>query len=210
LPEGKCLSGFCYKEDYIMQEIKCVYVNCGSSPGVRPEYQSEAFSFGKEVASRGMSLVYGGSNLGLMGAVALGCLEAGGHVTGVIPESLNKKVEHPELSKLIVVKNMHERKKTMFEMADAIVALPGGIGTFEEFLEALTWAQLGYHTKPCGLLNICNYFKAMLDLLEHAVEERFLQKLNFDMVMHDEMPAALLDKLQSYTAPEIEKWLDKQ
>lgn len=187
----------------------CVY--CGSSPGRRPEYRAAARALGHEIAARGLGLVYGGASIGVMGAVADAVLERGGEVIGVIPHSLAvKEVAHDALAELIVVTSMHERKAKMAELSDAFAALPGGWGTLEEIFEMLTWAQLGLHEKPCGLLNVADYFDPLYRFLENAVSERFVKAEHRAMIILEDDPARLLDRCRDYRAPAVRKWLDPE
>ncbi|MFQ5650192.1 MAG: TIGR00730 family Rossman fold protein [bacterium] len=187
----------------------CVY--CGSSPGARPDYRAEAENLGQLLARRKIGLVYGGSNVGIMGMLADSVLASGGHVTGVIPKFLvDKEVAHPALSDQRIVDSMHERKMLMADLADGFIALPGGLGTLEEFFEALAWSQLGLHRKPCGLLNVTDYFTHLIRFLDHAVEQRFLAQAHRAMVLVAEGAETLLQKLISYQPPLIEKWLDRE
>src|SRR5690242_19117334 len=157
--------------------MKRVCVFAGSSAGVRPEYVSAAADFGTVLAGRGIELVYGGARVGLMGAVAGAVLAGGGRVTGVIPKALvEKEVAHGGLTELRVVTSMHQRKALMADLADAFIALPGGWGTLDEMFEILTWAQLGLHRKPCGLLNVFGYFDRLLAFLDHTMEEGFVRR----------------------------------
>jgi uncharacterized protein (TIGR00730 family) len=166
---------------------------------------------GREIARRGLELVYGGGNIGLMGIVADAVLEAGGHVIGVIPEGLMaREVGHRALPDLRVVGSMHDRKAMMADLADAFVALPGGFGTMEEFFEVLTWAQLGIHTKPCALLNVAGYYDALLALFDTFVGERFVSREYRALVLDDTDPARLLDTIASYTPPPLEKWITEE
>lgn len=186
----------------------CVY--CGSSPGAQPEYAQAARELGRVLAVRGLGVVYGGSNVGLMGQLADGALEAGGEVIGVIPRMfVNKGIDHWGITEIRVVDSMHERKAIMAELGDAFVALPGGMGTLEEFFEVLTWAQLGMHHKPCGLLNVRGYYSKLNDFLDYAVAQRFVKAEHRSMVLIAETPDALLRKFQEYRAPVIEKWMDR-
>jgi uncharacterized protein (TIGR00730 family) len=188
--------------------MKSVCVYCGSSPGKSPRYREAARELGHEMVARGFDLVYGGAGIGVMGAVADAVLERGGEVTGVIPYSLStKEVAHDGLTELIVVSSMHERKAKMADLADAFVALPGGWGTCEEIFEMLTWAQLGFHEKPCGLLNVAGYYDSLFAFLEHAVVERFVREEYRPMMIMEDDPAALLDRFAVYQAPQVRKWL---
>jgi uncharacterized protein (TIGR00730 family) len=160
------------------------------------------------MVARGLDLVYGGASVGVMGAVADAVLERGGSVTGVIPYSLSsKEVAHSGLDELIVVGSMHERKASMAELADAFVALPGGWGTCEEIFEMLTWAQLGFHEKPCGLLNAAAYYDPLFAFLEHAIDEGFVREQYRPMMIMEEDPARLLDRFEAYQAPRVKKWI---
>ena len=186
----------------------CVF--CGSSPGVRPEYTSAARQLASCLATQGIRLVYGGARVGLMGELADGVLHAGGEVTGVIPEGLlAREVAHTDLRDLRIVPTMHERKALMAELADGFLALPGGAGTLEEFFEVWTWAQLGIHRKPCGLLNVDGYFDGLLTFLDHAVTERFLRVEHRAMVLVDNDAARLLERFAGYRAPGVAKWIDR-
>ena len=186
--------------------MKRICVFCGSSPGVKPEYVEAARLLGQTLAERKVVLVYGGSRVGLMGQVAKACLEAGGEVIGVIPRQLvAMEVAYKELAQLVVVESMHERKARMAELADGFIALPGGLGTFEEFLEVLTWAQLGMHRKPCGVLNTCGYYDKLLSFVDQAVEQQFVEKVHREMIQVDESPAGLLGKFDAYQAPTADK-----
>lgn len=187
----------------------CVF--CGSSPGARSEYVEQAAALGRELAERGILLVYGGATVGLMGRVADAALAAGGAVVGVIPRALaEKEVVHEGLTELHVVESMHERKSLMAELAEGFIALPGGMGTFEELLEMLTWAQLGVHRRPCGLLDVAGYYQPLLAMLDRAVEERFLRPEHRRLLLVDRRPRELLDRMADYTAVGVTKWLDSE
>jgi uncharacterized protein (TIGR00730 family) len=189
-----------------MMKNICVY--CGSNPGRLPEFRAAARLLGYEMASRGLGLVYGGASIGVMGAVADAVLERGGQAIGVIPYSLaTKEVSHDGLDELIVVDSMHERKARMAELSDGFIALPGGWGTIEEIFEMLTWAQLGFHEKPCGLLNVASYYDPLFAFLENAIEQQFVKEAYRPMIMMDEAPAALLDRFDEYRAPKVKKWI---
>lgn len=186
----------------------CVFA--GSSPGARAEYATAARDLGHALARRQIELVYGGARVGLMGAVADAILAGGGRVTGVIPESLmTKEIAHGGLTALNVVASMHERKAVMSDLADGFIALPGGWGTLEEFFEVLTWAQLGMHRKPCGLLNACGYFDRLLAFVDQTVEERFVKLENRAMILVSAEPDALLQQFAEYSPPVVEKWIDR-
>jgi uncharacterized protein (TIGR00730 family) len=186
----------------------CVF--CGSSPGARSDYAATARMLGASLARRAVRLVYGGARVGLMGELADAVLHAGGEVTGVIPESLRaREVAHTDLRDLRIVGSMHERKALMSDLADGFLAIPGGAGTLEEFFEMWTWAQLGIHRKPCGLLNVHGYFDGLLTFLDHAVSERFLRLEHRAMVLVDDDAERLLERFIAYRAPEVEKWIDR-
>lgn len=187
----------------------CVY--CGSNPGRRPEYTRAADRLGKILVENGLGLVYGGASVGVMGAVADAALAGGGEVIGVIPSALaTREVAHPGLSDLHVVESMHERKAKMAELSDAFVALPGGWGTIEEIFEALTWAQLGLHGKPCGLLNVAGYFDHLQAFLEHAMDQAFVKPEYRPMIMVEEDPEKLLEHFADYRAPHVKKWISEE
>jgi uncharacterized protein (TIGR00730 family) len=170
------------------------------------EYVQAAERLGRVLVKRGIGLVYGGASVGMMGKIARSVVARGGEVIGVIPEALVKKeVAFEELADLRVVGSMHERKALMADLADGFVALPGGLGTLEEFLEVLTWAQLGLHSKPCGLLNVCSYFGSLISFLDKAVEENFIRPEHRSMVLIHEDPDELLNRLDSYEPPKIDK-----
>ena len=187
----------------------CVY--CGSSPGSLSSYCEAARGLGHELAARGYGLVYGGASIGVMGAVADAVLDAGGAAIGVIPHSLAvKEVSHAGLDELIVVSSMHERKARMAELSDGFIALPGGWGTIEEIFEMLTWAQLGFHEKPCGLLNVSGYFDELFRFLERAFEQRFVKAEYRPMLMKETAAPELIDRFERYRAPRVRKWLGPQ
>ncbi len=191
--------------------MKRVCVFCGSSAGSRPEYRACAEELGAELTRRKIGLVFGGGNVGLMGAIADSVLKAGGEAIGVIPEHLmNREIGHKQLAKLHVVGSMHERKALMADLSDAFVALPGGFGTLEEFCEVLTWGQLGLHEKPCGIVNILGYYTPLLAMLDHAVEQRFLKPQNRGLVLARDTPTELLDAFASWRPVHVEKWLDRE
>lgn len=186
--------------------MKRICVFCGSSPGSRPEYLQAARQLGHTLASKGIGLVYGGGRVGMMGKIAESVLEKGGEVIGVIPKELvEKKVAYTGLADLRVVGSMHERKALMADLSDGFIALPGGLGTIEEFFEVVTWAQLGIHPKPCGLLNIVQYYNKLLDFLDHTVSEKFVELEHRSMILVDENPEKLLQKFESYRPPKIDK-----
>jgi uncharacterized protein (TIGR00730 family) len=183
-------------------ELKSVCVFCGSRMGARPEYLEGARALGTELARRGLALVYGGTSVGLMGAMADAALAAGGKVVGVLPQVLSdREVAHPRLTELHLVDSMHTRKAMMAERADAFIAMPGGIGTFEELFEVTTWAQLGIHHKPIGLLNVADYYEPLLAMMKRAVDEGFIAETRAQPFACDPSPAALLDTLAKAGQP---------
>lgn len=191
--------------------MKRILVFCGSSPGRQPAYVEQAKALGELTAERGLGLVYGGASVGLMGAVADAALQAGGEVIGVIPNRLvQAEVAHAGLTDLRVVDTMHERKALMSELADAVVALPGGTGTLDELFELFTWSQLGLHRMPIGLLDVADYWQPLLAFLDHAVQERFLRAEHRDTLLVDTSAESLLDRLAGYRHQAADKWLDRQ
>jgi uncharacterized protein (TIGR00730 family) len=191
-------------------ESICVY--CGSSDNIDPVYIEAANEMGKAIAERGLQLWYGAGSTGLMGALADGALEAGGEVIGVIPAMFNTpQLAHSGLTRLEVVESMHQRKVRLAEQADAFMALPGGFGTFEEFFEILTWAQVGLHRKPVGLLNVKGYFEPLMRMVEHARNEGFIYDEHRTLFTCKSKPVELLDALNSYLPPEgLERWLTRE
>jgi len=182
----------------------CVY--CGSSAGKDPLYLQAARDLGKEIADRRLALVYGGGKVGLMGAVARAAMDSGGHVIGVIPKALQEQeLAFSEVSELRVVDSMHERKAIMAELADGFVALPGGYGTIEEIFEVLTWSQLGFHTKPCGILNVNHYYDRLLEFLDDAVKAQFIFQPHRDLILPAGSPAQLLDLFAAYQPVRMNK-----
>lgn len=186
--------------------MKRICVFCGSSPGARQEYVDAAREMGRALARRNIGLVYGGGNVGLMGEIATAAEEAGGEVIGVIPKWLvDREVAYTALKDLRVVNSMHERKALMAGLSDGFVALPGGLGTIEEFFEAATWAQLGIHKKPCGLLNVCGYYDSLMTFLDHTTEEMFVRPENRGMIMIEEDSDRLIDMFESYSPVTVDK-----
>lgn len=186
--------------------MKRVCVFCGSSPGARPGYSTAARELGRILARRKIGLVYGGGDVGLMGVIARATVEAGGEVTGVIPRWLvEKEVAYTGLKDLRIVDSMHERKALMAELSDGFIAMPGGLGTIEEFFEALTWAQLGIHVKPCGLLNVEGYYDRLTEFVCHMADESFMRPENLSMLLTDENPERLLDALDAYVPKVADK-----
>lgn len=187
--------------------MKTVCVYCGSNPGVRGEYADAARELAKHLASAGVGIVYGGASKGLMGILADEMLAAGGTVVGIIPAALQaREIAHLGLTELHVVQSMHERKAMMAELSDGFVALPGGFGTLEEIVEALTWAQLRIHEKPCGLLNVAGYFDGLLQYFDHAQAEGFLRPAHRRMLLVAQGPADLMRQFAEYRAPVLQKW----
>lgn len=184
----------------------CVY--CGSSPGRDPAYREAAVTFGRTLARRELGLVYGGGDVGLMGAVADAVLEAGGEAHGVIPGALlEREPGHEGLTTLEVVDSMHDRKARMVELADGFVALPGGFGTVEELMEVLTWAQLGFHADPCGCLNVEGYFDSLVEFFDRQVDAGFVSEAHREMVVVADDPDVLLDAFAGYEAPPVKQYI---
>lgn len=190
--------------------IDVITVFCGSSTGTDPEHRAGAVALGELLVERGIDVVYGGGSVGLMGVVADTVLAGGGRVTGVIPRHLwEKEVGHQDLTELLIVETMHERKMEMADRGDAFIALPGGIGTFEELFEALTWTQLGIHEKPVGVLDLAGFYGPLLDFLDRTVTAGFLRPEHRANVLAATTPEALLEVLAAWTMPTTEKWLDR-
>jgi uncharacterized protein (TIGR00730 family) len=186
--------------------MKRICVFCGSSPGIKRDYIDTTKLLGVTLAKRNITLVYGGAKVGLMGQLAKACLEAGGEVIGVIPKHLvGMELAYNEITQLYKVNSMHERKNKMSDLSDGFIALPGGIGTIEEFFEILTWAQLGLHYKPCGLLNICYYFDQLIKFLDYSVKQQFIESEHRNMIQIDEDPNELINKFELYIAPKTDK-----
>ena len=189
--------------------LRAVAVYCGSNRGTDPVYARAAASLGRLLAERGIRLVYGGGDVGLMGVLADAVRDAGGEILGVITRALvDREVAHPGLTNLTVVETMHERKATMSDAADAFIMLPGGYGTFDEFFEVVTWTQLGIHLKPCAILDVNGYFGPLLGLLDHAAGQGFLRDDHREMVLTGTDPAGLLGMLAAWTPVTTDKWLD--
>lgn len=190
-------------------ELRHVCVYCGSSPGADPAYAEMAVALGRELVRRDIGLVYGGGAVGLMGILADSVLAAGGHVIGIIPEFLHsREIHHEGVSDLRIVSSMHERKSLMADSADAFVALPGGIGTFEELFEALTWTQLGVHDKPIGLLDVADFWTPLIALVDRAVKDKFLKPDAAAALMYATSPAGILDGFADFVPPDRNKWFD--
>lgn len=193
-----------------MHSIKSICVYCGSSSGRQPLYADAAVSLAESLVKRNIRLVYGGAGIGIMGWLADQVLQRGGEVIGVIPEALaHKEIAHANLTELHVTRSMHERKMRMAELADGFIALPGGIGTLEELFEIWTWAQLGFHQKPCGLLNVGNYYDALIQFLDHMQAEQFVKAHHHDMLMVETDADSLLERFGSYQATAAKQWLGK-
>ncbi|WP_116789653.1 TIGR00730 family Rossman fold protein [Flavobacterium psychrotrophum] len=191
--------------------MKNITVFCASSFGTDAIFEQEAFQLGATLAKNNIGLVYGGAQVGLMGAVANGALSAGGTVTGVLPHFLQtKEIAHAGLTELILTETMHERKTKMNDLSDGVIALPGGFGTLEELFEILTWAQLGLHKKPVALLNVNGFYDELIAFIDTMVGKGLLKAVNRDMLLVDTNADALLDKMRSYKAPEVGKWISKE
>ncbi len=190
--------------------LKSVCVFCGASPGARPIYHEAAAQLGRHIAERGLTLVYGGGAVGLMGVVADAALAAGGEVIGIIPQSLERaEIGHKGLTRLEVVDGMHARKARMAELADAFIALPGGLGTLEELFEVWTWGQLGYHAKPLGLLEVDGFYARLTDFLDHLVAERFVREQHRAILQVSASPAELLARMDAWLPTAAPKWVDR-
>lgn len=186
--------------------MKRICVFCGSSPGAQPEYNQVAQQLGQTLVRKNIGLVYGGGKVGLMGKIAQTVMEGGGEVIGVIPQGLvEKEVALTGLADLRIVDSMHSRKALMVELSEGFIALPGGLGTIEEFFEVLTWAQLGIHQKPCGLLNVNGYFNKLIEFMGHTVSEQFVTKEHHSMILIDQTPAGLLQQFEAYQPPMVDK-----
>jgi len=189
--------------------LKRVCVFCGSNSGASPVYAEAARDLARLLAARKLGLVYGGGNVGLMGILADAMLEAGGEVIGVIPQSLvAREVAHHGVTELRIVQTMHERKAMMNDLSDGFIALPGGFGTLDEFFEVLTWSQLGYHGKPCGMLDVGGYFRELFAMLDRAVAEKFLSPAHRSLVIADADAASLLGRMEAYRPVAAGKWTD--
>jgi len=192
-------------------QLRSLGVYCGSSPGLLPIYRETAHALGVQLAREGIVLVYGGGNVGLMGVVADGALAEGGKVIGVIPDSLKlKEVAHGGLTELHVVKCMHERKKVIADLSDAFLALPGGVGTIEEILEAFTWSQLGIHAKPCALLNTAGYYDLLIRFLHYTAEQRFLKGDYLGSLIVEADVTSALAQIRAYAPIIADKWIDRE
>lgn len=191
--------------------MKSIAVFCGSSVGASPIYKESAVELGHVLAKHQITLVYGGANVGLMGVIADAVLEQGGQVIGILPFFLqDREIAHKGLTELIMVNSMHERKAKMAELADGFIALPGGPGTMEEFFEIFTWGQLGLHHKPCGFLNINQYFDPMVSMFDVMQREQFMQPKYRSMIITDNTPEGILKQFSKYTAPSVKTYLNDQ
>lgn len=191
--------------------MNSIVVFCGSSEGTKPSYTQQGYVLGQTLAAQKITLVYGGAKIGVMGEIARGALEAKGKVIGVIPEFLKiREVFHTALSELIVTQDMHERKLKMHELSDGIIMLPGGYGTLEEFFEMLTWGQLGLHQYPIGVLNTDGFYDELLKMLFKMVNQGFVKKENYDMILVDETVYGLLEKMKNYNPLPVPKWIKKE
>lgn len=190
--------------------MKNITVFCGSSFGTDDIYKNQAFLLGQTFAKQQIQLIYGGADVGLMGTVADGVLSEGGKAIGVLPQFLqSKEIAHKNLTKLIIVETMHERKMKMNDLCDGVIVLPGGYGTLEEFFEMITWAQLGLHKKPIGILNIDGFYDDLIKLVQTMVNKGFLKQVNSDMLLISNSIDELLEKMKNYQAPSVGKWISK-
>ena len=190
--------------------MKHLCVFCGSNKGTRQIYADTARALGTEMARRGIGLVYGGGNVGLMGVIADAILDGDGEAIGIMPAHLvAKEIEHKRLTDLRVVNSMHERKAMMADLADGFIAMPGGFGTYDEFCEVVTWAQLGLHQKPCAILNLDGFYDPLLAMFDHATAEGFIRPTHRAMLIVADDPATLLDQMEQYRAPVLEKWITR-
>ncbi len=191
--------------------MKRICVFCGSNDGVNPVYSESAEKVGKFLAVNNIELVYGGGRVGLMGRIADTVLANGGKVIGIIPRSLaEKEVAHQGLTKLHVVDSMHERKALMAKLSDGFIALPGGFGTFEELCEVITWAQLGFHDKPCGFLNVAGYYNSLIELFDKATDEKFVRREHRNLVLIEQTIENMFEKMKEYEPPILQKWFSKE
>ncbi|MBV6479954.1 MAG: LOG family protein YvdD [Ignavibacteria bacterium] len=190
--------------------MKSICVFCGSNSGKGTKHLQTAQRLGKLIAEKNLTLIYGGGNIGIMGELANTVLQYNGDVTGVIPENLvQREAALKEVTNLIVVNSMHDRKAKMMELSDGFIAMSGGIGTLEEFFEVWTWAQLGIHSKPIGLLNTDNYFGGMIEFLTNSVSQEFLKREIFEMIIIDDNAESMIERMNNYTPLQVDKWIDK-
>jgi len=191
--------------------MNSITVFCGSSFGSDEKYKEQAVLLGKTLAQQNIQLIYGGANVGLMGAVADGVLSEGGKAIGVLPHFLqSKEIAHTQLTELILVESMHERKTKMNDLCDGVIVLPGGYGTLEEFFEMITWAQLGLHKKPIAILNIDGFYDDLIKLVKMMVDKGFLKQINQEMLLVSDDIDELLEKMRNYQAPAVGKWIFKE
>jgi len=191
--------------------MKSITVFCGSSFGSEEIYKEQAIFLGQTLAKQNIQLIYGGANVGLMGAVADGVLQEGGKAIGVLPHFLqSKEIAHQDLTELILVETMHERKTKMNDLCDGVIVLPGGYGTLEEFFEMITWAQLGLHKKPIAILNINGFYDDLIKLVQNMVDKGFLKQINQEMLLVSDSIDKLLEKMKNYRAPSVGKWISKE
>lgn len=191
--------------------MKRICVFCGANVGSRPQYTTATIELAEELVRRNIEIVYGGGRIGLMGVLAERAMQLGGTVIGVIPEALAKReVAHETVSELIVVGSMHDRKAKMAQLSDGFISLPGGIGTIEETFEMLTWSQLGFHNKPCGLINVQGFYDKLIEFLNHTSEERFFMDIYRRMLMVETDPAELLQKFDLYKPPPVKQWIAEE
>lgn len=191
--------------------MKCIAVFCGSNLGSNPEFTTATQALARCLVNEGLKVVYGGGCVGLMGILANEVLRVGGEIRGVIPRALfTKELAHPGLTELHVVESMHQRKNLMYELSDGFIALPGGLGTLEEIGEILTWSQLGFHRKPCGILNVCGYYNFLLQFFDHAQKNRLLLPEHRRIILSDDSPEDLLKKLKTFRPSPVKKWKDAE
>ena len=190
-----------------MKNMESICVFCGSSSGFDEIYAKNAVRLGQEMARRGIRLIYGGGNIGIMGLLAMTVMNAGGTVTGIIPEAIHKKVDSPEGVNTIVVENMHSRKQAMHDRSDGFIALPGGIGTLEELLETFTWSQLGFHQKPVAVLNTKSFYSSLILQLNHCVDQGFMKEAHKKTLIVENDPVLLLDRMNNYKPLSEDKWV---
>lgn len=187
-------------------KFKNICVFCGSSPGKKLIYTESVNQLGLEMVKNKFDLVYGGGNMGLMGSISQSVLGAGGKAIGVIPQAISDKIDHHEISELHIVENMHDRKQKMFELSDAFIALPGGFGTLEEVLEIITWAQLGFHQKPIGFLNIDGFFDSLFNFFDFSVNQKFIKSEHVAMIKSESTSYQLIEALKTFKVPTLDKW----
>ena len=200
-----------YRAHIQFKKMKRITVFCGSSSGTEEIYTSQATLLGETLAKRNIELVYGGAKVGLMGAVADGVLNAGGKAIGVLPNFLgSKEIAHPQLTELILVETMHERKTKMNDLCDGVIALPGGFGTLDELFEMLTWGQLGLHKKPIAILNVDGYYDALIIFVQTMTDKGLLKEVNQQMLLVSDTIDDLLEKMENYVPPTVGKWINKE